>query len=161
MSGSRIWQNAVGLCTLLLPFAIASSNAAACAQSTGPRVAQNSDGACTVSKPAPQTGPSDIFWYLHTQTTPNPQTVTPPRIIYFSDPKFPPDAPKGEFSGITKVSILIDTNGNPQQIHVEQSLGPNFDKTTIAAAEKFRFKPALKNGKSVPVKICVEINYRR
>lgn len=59
------------------------------------------------------------------------------------------------------MALLVDTDGKAQQVHVEQSLGPNFDKTAIAAIQKYRFKPAMQYGKPVPVKVCVEVNYRR
>ena len=57
--------------------------------------------------------------------------------------------------------MLVNTDGNPEQVHVVKSFGPEFDKAAVAAVEQYRFRPALQNGKPVPVKVNVEVNFRR
>jgi TonB family protein len=111
--------------------------------------------------PAAQSHP-DIF---------SPSYVPPPRakhsqipaptLIYSVDPKFPADAPKGKFSGIAVVAMVVNTDGKPEQVHVVKSLGPEFDKNAVAAVEQYRFRPALRNGKPLPVKVNVEVSFRR
>lgn len=84
-----------------------------------------------------------------------------PTLIYSVDPQFPANAPKGKFSGIAVVSMIVDTNGKPEQVHVVKPLGPEFDKAAVAAVKQYRFRPALQNGKPVPVKVNVEVDFRR
>jgi TonB family protein len=143
----------------LIIFAIATLCAVVAAQ-TDLQVAETSDGTCK-SQPKLELDRPDIFSTLYVPPKPNPDAVTPPRVIYSADPKFPSDAPQGQFAGIAKVAILVDTNGEPQQAHVEKSLGANFDQTTITAINQWRFRAALQYGKPVAVKMCVEINYRK
>jgi len=145
----------------LIAVAITVLCAASAAQTAEPQIAPtSSEGACK-SQPKAQVNRPDILSTRFVPPNPKTDPETAPRIIYSVAPQFPSDAPKGPFSGITKVALLVDADGNPQQVHVEQSLGPGFDKTAVAAIQKYRFKPGLHYGMPVAVKICVEIDYRK
>jgi TonB family protein len=87
--------------------------------------------------------------------------VSPPRVIYSVAPVFPAGISDREFSGMVTVAMLLDANGWPQQVHVARSLGPAFDENAVQAVEQYRFKPAILKGKLVPVKVCIEVNFRR
>jgi TonB family protein len=143
------------LITLAIPAA------SAVAQATEPQIAQTSEGACAAQSKPPALDRPDILSTPYIPPKPNPNTVIAPVLVHSVDPQFPSDAPKGPFAGITKVALLVDTDGMPQQVHVEQSLGPDFDKAVIATVQKWRFKPGLQYGKPVPIKICVVIDYRK
>lgn len=119
-----------GILSFTLVFSFLS--VAATAQQADIRPAQKSTSAYTPQL-SPHLSQPDDFW-LPRKTESKPNAVTPPRIIYSVDPGFPADAPKGRFFGITKVTMVVDKNGEPQQVHVEKSLGPDFDKVAIAAA---------------------------
>jgi outer membrane biosynthesis protein TonB len=43
---------------------------------------------------------------------------------------------------------------------VVRSLGMGLDEKALEAVSRYRFKPALKNGKPVPAIITVEVNFR-
>ncbi len=156
MDKSKLPHRAIAL--LFLTIAALCTTAAA--QTTDLQPAQNSNSACA-SKPIPEPPHPDILSTIYTPPKPKPDAVTAPRLISSVEPHFPSDTPQGPFSGITKVALLVDTDGKPQQVHVEQSLGPSFDKKAVAAVSQYRFHPALQYGKPVQVKICVEINYRK
>lgn len=146
---------------LFLALLISTLPIAAFAQYSDLKPAQTSNGACT-PEPTPQSSqPDDASFWLPQKAKPKPDAVTAPRLIYSVAPRFPSDAPKYPFSGITKVAMLVDINGKPQQVHVEKSLGPDFDKMAIAAISEYRFRPALQYGNPVQVRICVEIDYRK
>ena len=145
--------------TFLIAFAIPAICAAG--QAAEPQIAQSSEGACTSHPASPTLNRPDILSAPYVPPNPATDAKTAPRIIYSVDPQFPPNAPAGPFAGVTKVALLVDTGGMPQQVHVEQSLGPGFDKAVVASVQKWRFKPALQYGKPVPAKICIEIDYRK
>ncbi|HEV2462488.1 MAG TPA: energy transducer TonB [Acidobacteriaceae bacterium] len=132
------------LCIVAL--AISSTEFTA-AQATVPQIATSSQGACTA------------FAKPHSDS-PKANAINAPRLVYTVDPENLPGAPKHPLSGITEVALLVDISGNPQQVHVEKSLGPKYDKVVVAAVQQYRFKPALQHGKPVQVKICVGINFR-
>jgi TonB family protein len=86
------------------------------------------------------------------------ETNSPPSLISKVDPQ----VPKGESpkSGTVVVSIVIDANGVPQDTQVVGSLGSGFDQKAIEAVQKWRFKPAMRNGVAVKTKATVEVNFR-
>lgn len=133
------------------------------AQSTSAQATQNSN-ASTPSKtttPATQSHP-DVFSPSYVPASnPKRHAIPPPTLIYSVDPQFPANAPKGKFSGIAVVGMMVGTDGKPEQVYIVKSLGPEFDKNAVAAVEQYRFRPALHNGKPVPVKVNVEVDFRR
>jgi periplasmic protein TonB len=69
------------------------------------------------------------------------------------------------------VSLTVDAPGNPQDIRVLRSLAEDvskklrpialgLDENAVKAVEKYRFEPAVFEGKPVPVETTVEIDYR-
>lgn len=87
--------------------------------------------------------------------------VTAPVITHQAFPLFTGEARKAKYQGICVVSIIVDVNGNPQNPRIVRPIGMGLDEKAIEAVKQFRFKPAMKDGKTpVPVMITVEINFR-
>lgn len=157
MSGRTFSHRAIAAGVICLVSAFLCASAAA--QST-----QRSNGAHTPSGTAPAAkAQPDIFSpsYVPLNSKPKPNAITAPRLVSMVDPQFPADSPKGKFFGIAVVATIVGTDGKPEQVHVVKSLGPEFDKNAVAAVEQYRFSPALQHGKPVPVKVNVEVNFRR
>ncbi len=86
--------------------------------------------------------------------------VSQPVLISKVEPEYSEEARKAKYSGTVLLSIVIDANGLPHQIHVVRPLGLGLDEKAIEAVMKWRFRPALKGGKSVAVQAQVEVNFR-
>jgi len=87
--------------------------------------------------------------------------VVAPVLIHSVDPEFSDEARRAKYQGICLISIIVDRDGNPQDAHVVRALGMGLDEKALAAVKQFRFKPAMKDGKTpVPVMITVEVNFR-
>jgi len=87
--------------------------------------------------------------------------VAAPVLLHQVDPEFSDEARRAKYQGICLISIIVDTNGNPQNPRVVRPLGMGLDEKALEAVKQFRFKPALKDGKTpVPVMITVEVNFR-
>lgn len=56
--------------------------------------------------------------------------------------------------------LVVGTDGLPQQIKVQRSLGMGLDEEAVRTVRQWRFQPATKEGKPVPVTINVQINFR-
>ena len=56
--------------------------------------------------------------------------------------------------------MIVDPNGTPQQVKVTRKLGMGLDEKAIEAVRKWKFEPAMKDGKPVAVQISVEVNFR-
>ncbi len=86
-------------------------------------------------------------------------TVSPPAAIHFADAAFTIAARKNKYSGICLLSLDVDVHGMPQSIRVIKPLDYGLTENAIDAVRKYRFKPAMKNGTPVPVKMNIEINF--
>jgi TonB family protein len=87
--------------------------------------------------------------------------VTPPRVLHQVDPEYSEKAWRARLQGICMITIIVDANGNPQNPRVVKPLGMGLDEKAIEAVMKFRFKPAMKDGKTpVPVQITVVVSFR-
>lgn len=87
--------------------------------------------------------------------------VSAPVLVYSIDPEFSDEARRAKYQGVVLISIIVDAQGNPQNPRVVRALGMGLDEKALEAVKKFRFKPAMKDGKTpVPVPITVEVNFR-
>jgi periplasmic protein TonB len=87
--------------------------------------------------------------------------VTSPRLLYAPNPQFPAGAPRTKgFHALVVVSLIADSQGNPQRIQVVRSFGGGFDQKAIEAVRQYRFSPATLGGKPVPVEVNIEVNFK-
>ena len=86
--------------------------------------------------------------------------VSNPIPIVSPEAEFSDEARREKYQGICMISIIVDAHGYPQNPRVVRSLGMGLDEKALEAVQKYRFKPAMKDGKPVPVMISVEVNFR-
>lgn len=69
--------------------------------------------------------------------------------------------PQSRIAGRVLVSLVIDTNGVPQNVHIVKGLDSALDMDTVAMIEHMRFKPTMKDASTpVPVEIVIPVRYR-
>jgi periplasmic protein TonB len=86
--------------------------------------------------------------------------VSAPVLQYAPEPEFSEEARKAKASGNVLVNLIVDQQGHPQNVHVLRGVGMGLDEKAVAAVEQYRFKPAMENGKPVPVQLNVEVNFQ-
>ncbi len=86
--------------------------------------------------------------------------ITPPRQISFPEPSYAGPARANRIQGRVVLRMLVDAMGIPQEIWLVKPLGFGLDEKAIEAVERWRFKPAEKEGKPVAVQISVDVNFR-
>jgi TonB family protein len=105
-------------------------------------------------------------------------SVKSPIIIYQKEPEYTKEGRKAKVSGIVLVGMVVDEQGQPQNVHVVRGMGtgpdgkpdPKFKKAARKAADgmnenavdavkQYKFKPATENGKPVAVYLNVEVNF--
>lgn len=86
--------------------------------------------------------------------------VTPPRAILSPDPDYPKAGKDAKISGHETLSVVIGKDGQVQDIKVLKSLGQEFDANSMDAVKKWKFEPAQKDGKPVPVEVRIEIVFK-
>lgn len=87
-------------------------------------------------------------------------SVSVPVVLHSVDPEFSDEARRAKYQGVCLISLIVDAQGNPQDIRVARVLGMGLDEKAIEAVKQFKFKPAMKDGKTpVPVRMTIEINF--
>jgi protein TonB len=92
--------------------------------------------------------------------TPGIGGVSNPVPLFTPEAEFSDEARRAKFQGVCVISVIVDSRGYPQDPRVLQPLGMGLDEKALEAVRKYRFKPAKKDGKPVPVRITVEVDFR-
>ncbi|HUD22871.1 MAG TPA: energy transducer TonB [Acidobacteriaceae bacterium] len=110
----------------------------------------------------PNTNFSDLFDAV--------SDLIPPKILYQPPPKYSEIARQQKINGIATVSLIINVKGRPENVHITKSIADTVDPKQQAAAlslnqavvdavKKYKFSPAMKDGKPVAVYLNVEVNF--
>jgi TonB family protein len=79
--------------------------------------------------------------------------VVLPEIVHFENAPYPPEAEKAGVQGNVVLRLTVDKEGNVTEATVAEPAGHGFDEAAQAAALKFKFKPATRDGVPFAVKI--------
>ena len=86
--------------------------------------------------------------------------VLPPQIIYGPDAKFTDQARAAKYGGNAGVALIVDAQGNPQNVHMMNHLKMGLDEQALAAVKQYKFKPATLQGKPVPVEVNIVVHFK-
>jgi TonB family protein len=84
----------------------------------------------------------------------------PPVPIYTPAAEFSKEARAAKIEGIVIVSVLVTEEGETTDIRIEKSLGHGLDEKAVECVNRYRFKPAMKDGTPVAARVHVEINFK-
>ena len=85
---------------------------------------------------------------------------TAPKLLYRTEPQYTEEAKAAKISGSVLLKLVVDENGNAQEIQVARSLDEGLDQNAIAAVRQWVFAPATEDGKPVSVAANIEVNFR-
>src|SRR5271165_2111636 len=86
--------------------------------------------------------------------------VSAPRALETPDPEYSEEARKAKYQGTVVLWLIVGPDGKPRDIRVSRPLGMGLDQKAIEAVNRWRFEPAMKDGRPVAVQITVEVNFR-
>jgi TonB family protein len=86
--------------------------------------------------------------------------VSAPVPTYKPEPEYSEEARKAKWAGSVRLNLVVDPEGFVIQMMTEQMLGYGLDAKAMEAVKAWRFKPGIKDGKAVPVKAAIEVNFR-
>lgn len=86
--------------------------------------------------------------------------VSAPVPLLTPEAEFSDEARRAKYQGEVMISLIVDAQGNPQNPRVVRPLGMGLDEKALEAVRKYKFKPAMKQGKPVPVMITIAVNFR-
>ena len=82
-----------------------------------------------------------------------------PRLVYQPAPVYPAALRSRKIDGIVTVIFVVDANGRVANAKVEKSSDPAFDKPALDAVRKWKFEPAMKEGRKVSAKMRAPIRF--
>jgi TonB family protein len=85
--------------------------------------------------------------------------VSAPVVVHSVEPEFTPEARSSSFQGSVSIQLIVDSQGNPQNVHVVRHLGMGLDEKAIEAVRQYRFKPAMYEGHPVAVQLVIEVDF--
>jgi len=59
-----------------------------------------------------------------------------------------------------QVYLVVDVNGNPTHVRIARPIGMGLDEKALEAVRQYKFKPAMNNGKPVPVDLYIDVNFQ-
>ena len=75
-------------------------------------------------------------------------------------PKYPTSALRAGETGVVTVAATIDTNGVPIEVGIDDRSGNrDLDRAAVAAVKRWRFEPAMRNGKPVQGTVRVPVEF--
>lgn len=86
--------------------------------------------------------------------------VSAPVPISTPEAEFSDEARRLKQQGVCLISVIVDTHGMPQNPRVVRALGMGLDEKALEAVRRYRFRPALKNGRPVAARMTVAVDFR-
>ena len=86
--------------------------------------------------------------------------VSAPRAIFAPDPEYSEEARKAKYQGTCVLWLVVGPDGRTRDIRVARTLGLGLDQQAIEAVKRWKFEPAMKDGKPVAVQVNVEVTFR-
>jgi protein TonB len=86
--------------------------------------------------------------------------IVQPVVLYKVDPEFSEEARKAKYQGTVVLTIEVGEDGKPRGIHIVSGLGLGLDEKAIEAVSRWKFKPAMQNGKPIRAPATIQVNFR-
>jgi TonB family protein len=87
--------------------------------------------------------------------------VTAPVVIFDPKPKYTADAMRAKVQGVVQMSAVVMPNGSVADIRIVRSLDQSFglDEEAKKTAAQWRFRPGMRQGEPVAVRIIIELEF--
>ena len=85
--------------------------------------------------------------------------IEPPVPVRTVAPEYPSEMRRDGMTGLVMVNCLIDEHGNVAETTVEKASNDAFSNPAITAVKKWKFKPAQRDGASVPIHVTIPIKF--
>jgi TonB family protein len=79
---------------------------------------------------------------------------TPPEPVFAPEPRF------FDVSGVVVLSAIVDEHGSVQNPVIVRRVEPRADQKALETVREWRFRPALKDGNPVSVRMNIEVRFR-
>ena len=80
-------------------------------------------------------------------------------LVYAPDPQYTEEARKANIKGTVALWITVGPDGCAHEIKLARKLGYGLDETAVEALRRWKFRPAIRDGKPASTRITVELNF--
>lgn len=87
--------------------------------------------------------------------------MKPPKATHAPDPAFPDIPADAEPRGLVVMLVGINAKGHVERVHVMRSSNDAFQNSAVSTVKTWRFSPAKKDGRPVPVQVTVEMHFEK
>jgi TonB family protein len=85
--------------------------------------------------------------------------VSAPQLVRSAQPEFTDEARRSNFQGSVSVKLIVDAQGNPQDVRLASHLAMGLEEKAIEAVKQYKFRPAMYQGHPVAVQIVVDVDF--
>jgi len=85
--------------------------------------------------------------------------VSAPQLIHSVQPEFTDDARRANYQGSVSIKLIVDSQGNPQDVRLASHLGMGLDEKAIEAVRQYKFRAAMYQGHPVSVQIVIDVDF--
>ncbi|MFL6247823.1 MAG: energy transducer TonB [Thermoanaerobaculia bacterium] len=86
--------------------------------------------------------------------------IQPPVVVNRVEPQYPESYRRAGVNGLVILEVAISDKGDVENVGVLKSVAPGLDMAAVAAVRQWKFRPATKDGKPVPVLFNLTINFK-
>jgi protein TonB len=85
--------------------------------------------------------------------------LEPPVPVRTTAPSYPNELRRAGVSGVVMVSCLVDAQGDVQEMQLVKASNQAFVQPALDALKKWKFKPAVRGGTRVPLRVNIPIRF--
>ncbi len=86
--------------------------------------------------------------------------VISPKLLSSLEPTSNDYAQKNNIAGMTLLSTVVGASGQPGNVTIVRPIGFGLDEQAVAAVQRAKFKPGLRDGQPVPVVVNLQVTFR-
>ena len=89
------------------------------------------------------------------------KNMKPPKARYSPDPAYPEIPYDAEPNGVVVMLVGLNAKGHVNLVHVLRASNHAFETSAVSTVKSWKFSPAKKDGKPVPVQVTVEMRFQK
>lgn len=130
---------------------------------SSPRAAAQSaatagDTSSSISHRTPAITPDDEAFAAYQRVT---TEMKAPKATRSPDPDYPEIPIDAEPNGLVVMLVGINAKGHVELVHVLRASNEAFQNSAVSTVKTWKFSPAKKDGKPVPVQVTVEMKFQK